>query len=343
MTSVFAATLTDPVRCHGRCRDDFQQQVLAQIRAGLGLPRQAPASRHGHSRNTTLFHLVADSGAVVVVKIDDSKPATASDTEYRSLESLHDMGHRSHRFCCPAPRMLLEGKGVYACTLLRGHAWASEVLDGRTDPVRSGARLGRALAEIHGRWQQPTQDLGSLTADLPQHSPFIRGLIRRRLVETATEFMDGLRVPWARLHADFDPVNLLHTEGTVGLLDPPDKHLVGPVHWDLAVFTIGMTRARARHPRHLQRAAGAKSRRHRAAFLDAYNRERERPWSSADEVLLTLMELGRLSQLWVWAAHPWRSHQRMRRTARTAAALPVVRLLAEQRMARLRQLTGVRL
>jgi hypothetical protein len=225
---------------------------------------------------------------------------------------------------------------------LHGDSLARELRRDRLDPdvlIETVASCGLALAIVHRRWTTGTGPMvdDETIDDCRKHWPWRPSVEGHRVAFALRETLGGAGCRWSRLYMDFDPVNVLVGPRRPGLLDPPDTLVIGPIHWDLGVFCVGLERTRWRTlgPRGVR---GTRLGDLRSAFLRGYASGSGMTLGPADHALIDFFEMLRLAQLWTWWSRPTRFRSLVKGTVRALYAYPK---LIRARNERLRRLGGL--
>jgi hypothetical protein len=328
-------------RCYDRrASSDFQHGLKQQAADALGLGSASSFIKWKRNHNAD-FYKSAKGPRPLVLKILVSKPPETIKTEYHTLHELYELGAATGAFTVPQPLLGLTESSAYVATELSG-VQLSKVLAQSSSRQGVLARLlastGTALGAIHEAWStgRETVNIQDIHDDLMQYSPWNLTPAEREIVGRTVRRLQNYTATHTRLYIDFDPVNVVITRDSVGLLDPPEVHWVGPVHWDLATFAFGMRRSLWRTP-----WLGNRRRRSILAtlieeFFNAYSSARGITISAPDLLLIDLFQAVRLAQLWTWWKHPFRYRHSLRSALRAVYAYPLVRSERKQRFRRLR-------
>jgi hypothetical protein len=263
-----------------------------------------------------------------ILKVVTGKAPGSADIQYQALLQLALLAS-TREFRIPKPLVGLSGRSAYAMGGAEGTLLQAAIpklirsRNGQDLLGRCARRCGVALAQIHREWQSPSRPFGQvITDDLVASAPWHLSTHGTRLLFAAGSAADQTLARSSRLYFDFDPCNVfVDTDDPITLLDPPDVHTIGPIHWDLATFRVGLERAMWR-PRSATLEARAIENL-QETFTIAYETESGHRLGDTDDLLILLCEIARLAQLLLW----WSSITRSdfgRGVARAAYARPMV-------------------
>jgi hypothetical protein len=278
-----------------------------------------------------------------VLKVVTGKDASTSDIQFDALTQLAAAAETGS-FRVPRPILCLPGRAAMVMGSVEGSLLQRRIpglvrtKSGTVQLHETVSHCGQAMAHIHARWAAPANRCGSaLIDDILGASPWRSSRGDERLLRTAGAVADTARARSSRLYVDFDPCNVFVTGSGVTLLDPPDIHTHGPVHWDVATFRVGLERSVWRAADwHRQRAVIASL---QQTFTHSYQAASGLQFGDGDEVLTLLCEIARLAQLLAWWSHLTR-REAVKGIARLGYARPMVHLALRSRRRALERLLG---
>lgn len=340
MYEVLASARIQEIRLDERRSQAFHDAVIGKAEERLGLGSGSFLKWRSNYMST--FYKSAGPEPYVL-KVIEGKPWEAAAEQFQTLVEFSGIAESTGQFRCPTPRLDLSGQASYVMDYLEGENLSAAMTRVRLSPERileSCRDCGKALAALHshrGPHNRPV-NLDRLLHDLveskaPAITPDDLALLKR----TSRSLTDTVK-PHARLHADFDPVNVLTGAGRVPvILDPPDGAVTGLIHWDLAVFVFGLERTLWRRPYLLATRSDLVAKA-RDKFLSGYLIRNPVPWLKEDEILLTFFECIRLTQLALFWRDPTHLRQGWRGRARMMYTTPFARIAWRTKMRRLRLL-----
>jgi len=276
------------------------------------------------------FFKYPKEGQEYILKILVSKPESTIITEYNNLVDLYSLSENFDFFTTPNPKRLLPEKSAYVSNYLKGLNLAELINDKNTDFDTLNELFydaGKTLSIIHKHWDQGNAkiDIEDVIEDIKLNSPWKLTTKELSILSRLKEKLVGHEVPYVILYQDFDPVNVVYYESTIGLLDPPENNLNGPLHWDIASFIFGVKRAPWKRPFKLLLNNKEYEQVFISSFLDGYSNQGNINLDEADLILIDLFQVARLSQLWIWWKTPLMYRRKLFGIMRYIYAMPILK------------------
>jgi hypothetical protein len=254
-------------------------------------------------RSGSFFYRVRDNLSTedLVVKIVPEWPRGTAGAVYQNMVDLDDMiasavhGIRPLAWADDPPTLVMPYVGGDdVVTILRRHddvAWTSGHM------VDWMEWAGSMLAAYH-RQTGPATELERGDARRETHDVAAKLRVKREVLDHLTAGLDWATMAKRRF-GDFGPGNLQGTpEGSLYLLDPPEKRNVSLIHRDVANFLFELRRQLAGHGFTRHPAIPGRFDEFRMRFISGYLRGSPGlDLSAGDEALIALFEANRAAGL----------------------------------------------
>ena len=202
---------------------------------GLGEPIRA-CELWRSSWRTRVYRVRRENGETLVVKQLCVAPESELTQEFATLNEL--AGLRVPGLQVPRPVALLPGHNAYVMEVAHRQGPEVGVLERQGPRPRASLRASRRrLAELHLRWTEnvrpvPTAGLADDLAAIPGGFTKVEWAMLRRTLDQ----VGRMSVAVGRVYLDFKASNVFFQDGTVTLIDPPERRHRTLLLWDVATF-----------------------------------------------------------------------------------------------------------
>lgn len=320
----------------------YQRSVAREASTLLGNRLDAGFTPWFGSRMATFYRAEIDRRPAVL-KIVTGKLATTAGIQFDALTELAETAEAGG-FRVPRPILCLPARAAMVMGSAEGALFQNQIPPlartqaGIVELHEAASHCGRALAHIHAGWSSHPDRFGSAVAnDIIGSSPWRSSNRDQQLLRAAGTAVDGGEVRSSRLYVDFDPCNVFVSGPRITLLDPPDIHLHGPVHWDVAAFRVGLERSMWRSVDRGRRRAVVSSL--QETFTNSYAAGSRIAFGERDRLLTLLCEIARLAQLLAWWSQ-LTPREAAKGVARLSYGRPMVWTAVQSRRRALERLLG---
>lgn len=195
------------------------------------------------NRNSLIYKVIDHKNNIMIYKKSKKLNLENITTEYMTLSKLKYLESSEVRI--PKAISLFREDCAYLMDYIEGHSLADIVSLNNTDVKVSCELAGKTLAQIHNNWNKDktsSYDVRKLKETmLNEDSLFSKDEIN--ILEMVFKHLDGVEFNWGYSYKDYDPLNILLSNGKIALIDPPETTEENYLFWDISTFTFGIKKA----------------------------------------------------------------------------------------------------